>query len=74
MGYTKPTRKVQNIELSICLIKQHAIEVQHYSFLTSKLDGGQRPASYSFCFTPGKVLPVSSGLEIAWAPEPVWTL
>jgi len=28
--------------------------VQFYTFLTSTLDGGERPASRPDCFTPGK--------------------
>jgi hypothetical protein len=62
-----------------CIIMRHECakverSYSSYSFLTSALDGGRRPASRSDrALPPGKGPPVPSVQKAGWAPEPVWT-
>ena len=37
--------------------------------LTSSLDGGELPASFHGCYSPGKAVPVTAGYEDGWTPE-----
>jgi len=43
------------------------------AFLPSALDGGEWPDSFPGRFTAGKRVPVPTGEEAGWIPEPVWT-
>jgi hypothetical protein len=49
------------------------VKIRLHAFLTSALDGGERPASRPCRFTPGEQPLVPTGWEAEWAPEPVWT-
>jgi hypothetical protein len=50
------------------------VEVMLHAFLTSALDRSEISPSCSGCVVPGKSLPVRTGQEAGWAPEPVWTV
>jgi hypothetical protein len=70
------------VKLSLCLIfviKHHAMKMYGSGgtappLLTSVLDGGKWPPSFSGRFTPGKQSPVSIEQEAGWAPDFVWRL
>jgi hypothetical protein len=49
------------------------MQLQFHAFLTAALDGGKWSTSRPGRFTTGEQPLVSTGHEVGWAPEPVWT-